>query len=368
MSKRDYYEVLNISREATSSEIKKAYRTLAMKYHPDRNPGDKEAEELFKEASEAYSVLGNEEKRSVYDKYGFDAVNGAGSSYSDGGFFSDSIFSDFEDLLGGLFGGHFGGRRSRGSNVNRARRGDDLGVETQITLKEAFLGVEKNIKVEQEQTCDVCGGNGAKKGTEPQVCPDCQGSGTIRHRQGFFSIASTCNRCQGSGKIVSDPCENCHGKGRVRAVKEIKVNIPAGVDSGNRLRVSSAGDDGYNGGPSGDLYLSIIVKEEENFIREGNNLVYLQKISFSQAALGDTIKISTFEDEEKIKIPSETQWGDEVKFRSKGFKNIGSWGRGDLIVRFHVVTPKVNSGNKHIFKELKEQEAGILKEKRRFFA
>lgn len=365
MAKRDYYEILDVSRDATAAELKKAYRQQAMKFHPDRNPDNPEAEEKFKEASEAYSVLGDEEKRSMYDQYGFDGLKSGGRGFSDGSFFSDSTFADFGDILGDLFGfGSFGGGRSR----NAPRRGRDIGVETVITLEDTFKGTEKEIELERETECDVCEGNGCEPGHTPSTCSSCGGAGSVRRSQGFFSISTTCPQCHGSGQVISHPCKACGGSGREMEVKSIKVNIPAGIAEGQRLRVSGEGEAGTNGGRPGDLYIIINVKEDDYFTRDGNDLIRNLDISFAQAALGDDVEIETFNGKEKIKIPSETQHGDFTKLKGKGFKSVNSWGKGDMIVIFNINTPvKLSKEEKKLFKELRDLELNRKQKKGGFF-
>jgi molecular chaperone DnaJ len=354
MAKRDYYEVLGVSRNAGLDEIKKAYRQLALKYHPDRNQGDSDAEEKFKEASEAYSVLGNDEKKRVYDQFGFEGLKGTGRGFGDvSSFFSDSIFSDFEDILGSVFG-FAPSRRGRGP---RAQRGRDMGLEVNLTMEEAYNGIEKEIDVTKEKNCNICDGSGNEPGHPAETCAQCGGSGSIRRSQGFFSIATTCPVCSGAGKITKYPCKKCSGKGRTLEPKTIKVNFPAGVANGNRLRVMGEGEEGYYGGRSGDLYITINVEEHDFFRREDNDLIYELEITFGQAALGDTIKIETFSGTEKIKIPAESQTGKIFRFKGKGFKNVNGWGSGDLLVVLRVVTPThLTRKERELFKQLMEIE------------
>ena len=352
MAKRDYYDVLQVARSASTDEIKKAYRTLAMKYHPDRNQGNAEAEDKFKEASEAYSVLGDASKREVYDRYGFD-----GLKVNDRGFsgFSDSVFADFEDILGDFFG--FGSIFSGGGRQNRSQSGKDLGLELAITLEDSYKGVEKTVEIQREKNCQPCSGSGSEPGFPPKSCHQCGGSGSVKRSHGFFAISSTCPLCQGKGEIISKACSVCQGRGRTLESKEIKVTIPPGVASENRLRVSGEGEDGYTGGRPGDLYILIQVEENDRFDRQGNDLIVYLDISFAQAALGDELKIETFYGHEKIKIPPETQFGRLVRIKGKGFKAVNGWGRGDLLVNLRVITPrKLGKREKEIFKELKEIE------------
>jgi len=355
MAKQDYYEVLGVSRNASTDEIKKAYRQLALKYHPDRNQGSSEAEEKFKEASEAYSVLGDKEKRQMYDRFGFDGLKGVGRGFSDFSFFSDSIFSDFEDILGNFFG--FGPSGRRGGRGPRAQRGRDIGLEVNLTMEESYNGIEKEVEVTKERNCNICDGSGNEPGYPPETCAQCDGSGSIRRSQGFFSIATTCPVCNGAGKIITHPCKECNGKGRAMERKTIKVNFPAGVANGNRLRMTGEGEEGYNGGRSGDLYIIINVEEHDYFRREDNDLIYELEITFSQAALGDEVKIKTFYGTEKIKIQQESQGGKIIRFKGKGFKNVNGWGKGDLLVILKVVTPThLTRKERDLFKQLREVE------------
>jgi len=356
MAKRDYYEVLGVSKSSTQAEIKKAYRQIAMKYHPDRNQGDSNAEEMFKEASEAYSILGNEEKKAKYDQFGFNGLTSQGQGgFQDFSFFSDSIFSDFEDILGNVFG--FGGRSSSRSSRNRPRRGEDLGLETAITLEESFNGVEKEVSVEQMTNCPACSGSGSEPGYSPETCRQCGGQGNVRRSQGFFSISSPCPACRGTGSVIAHPCRSCSGSGREKRKKKIKVDIPAGVNDGNRLRVSNEGDGGYMNGRPGDLYILIHVESDPNFRREGTDLIYDLNITFSQAALGDDIQIRAFHGKEKVRIPPETQSGKIIKIKSKGFKNLNGWGRGDLLIIINVLTPvELSKKEKDLFRELRKIE------------
>ncbi|MCU0237277.1 MAG: molecular chaperone DnaJ [Acidobacteria bacterium] len=354
MAKKDYYQVLGVSRDAKAEDIKKAYRKLAMQHHPDRNRDNPEAEEKFKEASEAYSVLGNSEKRQVYDRYGVEGLRGGGSDF---GFSAESIFSDFGDILGDMFGfsgGVSGGRQRRGP-----RKGGDLGLEVELTLQESFLGVEKEVEVERERNCDACDGSGSEPGHDAETCRKCGGSGNVRVSQGFFSMATTCPGCRGNGKVVSHPCRKCHGHGRVRENKRIKVSFPAGIDDGNRLRVSGEGEGGRQGGAPGDLYISARIRPDKRFQRHGQDLLLQLPVSFSQAALGDQVTIQTFEGAEKIKIPPAAQNGQILKIKNKGFHQVNRWSRGDLLVQVRVQTPRSLSRQEtELFKKLRELEAG----------
>jgi molecular chaperone DnaJ len=354
MVKKDYYRILGVGREASAEEIKKAYRKLALQHHPDRNRDNPEAEERFKEASEAYSVLGNNEKRQIYDQYGAEGLRSSGGS--DFGFFSDSIFSDFGDILGDMFG--FGGAFSGRGQRRGPRKGSDLGLEVALTLEESFLGVEKEIDVEREANCDACDGSGSEPGHGEEVCRKCGGSGHVRIAQGFFSMATTCSACRGSGKTISHPCKKCRGLGRQRESKKIKVTFPAGIDDGNRLRVAGEGEGGRQGGAPGDLYIVVRIKPDKLFHRQENDLLMQLPISFSQAALGDLVSIKTFEGTEKIKIPPSAQNGQILKIKNKGFRQVNRWSRGDLLVQIQVVTPRnLSRQESELFKKLREIEA-----------
>ncbi len=355
MDKRDYYEVLGVSRTAGKDEIKKNYRQLAMKYHPDRNQGDTAAEEKFKEASEAYSVLADDEKRKLYDQFGFDGLRAGGRGFGDGSFFSESVFSDFEDILGSFFGfGGGGGGRRQG---NRPQRGRDIGMEVSISMEEAYNGVEKEVEASKEANCNICDGSGNEPGHSPEGCAQCGGTGQTRRSHGFFSIATTCPVCNGAGKIVRHPCKKCGGRGRLPEKKLISVNFPAGVATGNRLRVTGEGEAGFRGGRPGDLYLVIQVEEHDHFRREENDLIYDLEISFAQAALGDTIKIETFYGTEKIKIKPESQSGTITRIKGKGFKNVNGWGKGDLVIILKVTTPThLTRKERDLFVKLREME------------
>lgn len=331
MSKRDYYEVLGVNRGATPDEIKKAYRKLAMKLHPDRNPGDAAAEEKFKELNEAYEVLSNDDKKAAYDRYGHAGVDpsmGAGR----GGPGFDGFADAFSDIFGDIFGG---GRGSR-SNVYR---GADLRYNLEITLEEAARGAEKTIRIPTVETCELCNGSGAKPGTQPQTCTTCNGSGQVRIQQGFFSIQQTCSKCHGSGRIITDPCSHCRGAGRVKVNKTLEVKIPAGIDEGMRLRHSGHGEPGVNGGPPGDLYVEIHIKPHQVFERNGDDLHCEMPISFATAALGGEIEIPTLDGMARLKIPAETQSGKAFRLRSKGIRNVRSHAQGDLICHVVVETP-----------------------------
>jgi len=340
MAKRDYYQVLGVARDAAPEQIKKAYRQLALKHHPDRNPGSKEAEEKFKEAAEAYSVLADAEKRSVYDRFGHDGLRGEGYQGFSG--FDSSVFEDFEDILGNLFGFSFGdlfgGReRSRGS---RRSRGRDLALEVEIGLEEAAAGVEREIKLSRAETCPACKGSKRKPGTTAASCPTCGGRGQVRYQQGFFTMARTCPQCQGGGEINASPCESCQGKGHVKEKRALKVRIPAGVDDGSRLRLVGEGEAGDQGMPSGDLYVVTRVRKHPFFEREGNDLACEITVSFTQAALGARIEIPTLEGNEVLKVAAGTQPGEIIRLKGKGVQDVAGRRKGDLFVKVLVKTPE----------------------------
>ena len=332
MSKRDYYEVLGVQKNSSEDDLKKAFRRLAMKYHPDRNPDDAEAEEKFKEAKEAYEVLCDQNKRAAYDQFGHAGVDQAGMGGARGG----AGFGDiFEDIFGDIFGG--GGRRGGGGT--RAYRGSDLQYNLELSLEEAVAGKEVDIRIPAMKTCETCSGTGAKKGTHPQTCSTCHGQGQVRIQQGFFSIQQTCPQCHGNGKVITDPCPECHGQGRIEEHKTLSVKIPAGVDTGDRIRLSGEGEAGLNGGPSGDLYVQIFVKEHELFTREGDNLFCNVPIRFTTAALGGEMDVPTLNGNVNLKIPAETQTGKKFRLRNKGVKSVRSSSIGDLVCTVIVETP-----------------------------
>lgn len=333
-AKKDYYEVLGVNRDASDEEIKKSFKKLAMKYHPDRNPDNPKAEEHFKEAKEAYEILSDEQKRAAYDQYGHAGVDpsmggGAGFGGFGGGGFSDA----FGDIFGDIFGGARGGQRS---NVYR---GADLRYNLEISLEEAAKGTETKIRIPVQSTCETCHGSGARPGTSPVTCTTCNGHGQVRMQQGFFSVQQTCPKCHGTGKMVKEPCPTCHGGGRVKQNKTLNVKIPAGVDEGDRIRLSGEGEAGVNGGPTGDLYVVVHLKEHAIFQREGANLHCEMPISFSTAALGGEIEVPTLDGAAKMKIPAETQTGSVFRLRGKGIKPLRSSEYGDLMVHVAVETP-----------------------------
>jgi molecular chaperone DnaJ len=347
VSKRDYYEVLGVERTVTVEEIKKAYRKLAVKYHPDKNPGDKTAEEKFKELSEAYEALSDAQKRAAYDQYGhaaFDRRAGGGFNRGGGGFHDP--FDIFREVFGGGGGGNifddlFGGGRQ---DPTQPQRGDDLRYDMEISFEEAAHGCEKEVTVTKPERCDVCDGSGAEAGSRTKTCPTCGGRGQIISSRGIFSIAQTCPHCQGAGRVIEKPCKACHGNGRRDRQSKIKLRIPAGVDTGSRLRSAGNGSAGLRGGPQGDLYVVLHVKPHDIFQREGDDLLCEVPVSFVQAALGAEIEVPTLSGKADIRIPPGTQPGTMFRLKGKGIKNVQGYGFGDLHVRINVEVPSQLSG------------------------
>ncbi len=339
MSKRCYYEVLQVARNASEAEIKKAFKRLAMKYHPDRNPDDKEAEEKFKEAKEAFDILSDPQKRSAYDQFGHAGVEGMGGM---GGGTAGGGFS-FSDIFGDVFSDIFGG--GAGGGGSRAYRGSDLQYNLELELEEAVAGTTVRIQVPTLVTCGECGGSGARKGTTPKTCTTCGGHGQVRMQQGFFSVQQTCPRCHGSGRMITDPCGKCHGHGRIEERKTLSVKVPPGVDTGDRIRLAGEGEAGENGGPAGDLYVQIRVREHPIFQRDGNNLYCEMPVSFVTATLGGELEVPTLDGKVSLKIPPETQTGKQFRLRGKGVRPVRGGATGDLICRIHIETP-VNLDNR----------------------
>jgi molecular chaperone DnaJ len=332
--KRDYYEVLGVERSATDEDLKKAYRKLALKWHPDRNPDDRsQAEERFKEISEAYAVLADAEKRTLYDRFGHAAFEQGGGP---GAGFDFAFGAGFEDVIGDLFGDFFGGGRGR----SRARRGPDLQYQLTLGFEEAASGCERTISVPRRQACATCGGRGSKPGTQPKTCPQCRGAGQIRFQQGFFSIAKTCGNCNGQGTVITHPCPACDATGVERRAHTLSLKVPAGVDTGSRLKLRGEGEAGAGGGPPGDLYVLIEVKEHALFTRDGNDVVCEVPISFAQAALGTEVEVPTLNGAAKVKVPAGTQSGHTFRLKGKGIPELGGYGRGDQVVRVMVETPR----------------------------
>lgn len=331
MDQKDFYDILGVNRNASDAEIKKAYRKMAMKYHPDRNPGDEQSEEKFKEVQRAYDVLSDSQKRAAYDQFGHEGVNPSMGGGPGG-------FSDFGDIFGDIFDSVFTGGRSRGGH-NRAQRGADLQYNMTITLEEAAAGKQVEINVPRHTACGTCNGSGAKKGSTPKRCDTCDGIGQVRIQQGFFSIQQTCPSCHGQGQVISDPCLQCHGQGRVKENKKLTVKIPAGVDNGDRVRLSGEGEAGAHGGPSGDLYVMISVKQHPIFEREGSDLHCEVPISFDTAALGGTIEVPTLSGKVSLKVPAETQTDKIFRLRGKGIQSVRGYSTGDLLCQVVVETP-----------------------------
>ncbi len=361
MAKRDYYEVLGVERDASEQEIKKAYRRLAMKFHPDRNPDDEDADQKFKEASEAAEILLDSEKRQTYDQLGHAAFDGSGGAGGFGGFGGgggSGFSSIFEDVFGDIFGGAGGGRRGGPS------RGADLRYVLTLDLEEAVRGCNPKIKVPTLVECMECLGSGAEKGTSPTDCIQCGGMGQISARQGIFSIQQTCPRCRGQGKIITDPCKSCQGQGRVQEQKTLSVKVPPGVDTGDRIRLAGQGEAGAMGGPSGDLYVQVEVRDHDIFTRHGEHLYCDVPVSFVDAALGGELELPTLDGRVNLKIPSETQTGKQFRLRGKGVNvtQVRGGGTGDLYCRVIVETP-VNLTNKQ--KELLREFASQTNEKQR---
>ncbi len=342
--KRDYYEVLGISRSASDDDVKRAYRKLAMSYHPDRNPGDRESEEKFKEAAEAYEVLRDPQKRDLFDRYGHEGLSSTGFRGFSG--FED-IFSSFGDIFEDVFG--FSGRR-RTSPAERP--GADLRYDLKIAFEEAAFGVNREIIITKLENCKICNGSGAEPGTAPEMCPRCRGTGQVTQTSGFFSISATCPQCRGEGRIIKSPCHNCRGTGRVTVEKMVQVKIPPGVEDGTRLRLRNEGEEGRLGGPNGDLYIFIHVEAHDFFQRDGSDVYCQIPISFTQAALGGTIDVTTLEGPDKLKIPKGTQNGKTFRLKGKGIPHLRGFGRGDQIVQVLVKIPtNLNKKQEELLRE-----------------
>ena len=331
MSKRDYYEILEISRNASEEEVKRAYRRMALNYHPDRNPGDREAEERFKEAAEAYEVLRDPKKREIYDIYGHEGLKGTGFTGFRG---FDDIFSSFSDIFEEFFG--FSTRPSRRGGVP----GADLRYDLKMSIFDAAFGKEKEIEILKRGRCELCNGTGAKPGSPPKICPHCHGRGQVNRSHGFFTISTTCPSCRGEGNIITDPCKECSGEGLVKKRKKVSLQIPPGVDTGSRLRLRGEGEDGERGGPPGDLYVIIHVEPHEFFEREGDDIICRVPISFTMAALGGEIDVPTLDGTKRIQIPKGTQPGEIFRSRGEGIPHLNGRGRGDLIIMTLVQVPQ----------------------------
>jgi molecular chaperone DnaJ len=350
MAKRDYYEVLGVDRSADQAQIKKAYRKLALELHPDRNPGDPSAEERFKEASEAFSVLGDPEKRAIYDRYGHAGLQQGGVQP---GFTSvDDIFSSFHEIFGDLFGfaGDFGGRR----RSDRPSRGADLQTEIVLTLAEACSGCQKEVTIQSPSPCEACHGTGAEGG-RLSVCATCHGAGQVAHARGAFRISTTCPACHGAGRVAQQSCRSCGGRGEVRVERKVRVAIPAGIDDGQSLRLAGQGQRGQRGGPPGDLYVTVRIKPDPRFVRDGIDLVHDLHVSFTQAALGATVKVPAIDGEVEVKLPAGVQPGEQVRVKGRGVPRLGGPGRGDLVCVIHVDVPKQLSAKaRRLLLELQE--------------
>jgi molecular chaperone DnaJ len=357
VSKRDYYEILGVSRTASDQEIKSAYRKLALQHHPDRNPGNKSAEEKFKEAAEAYAVLADADKRARYDRFGHAAVSGASGPQMD-----PTIFADFQDIFGGLgdvfgFGDIFGGGRRRGG----PQRGADLRYDLEITFEQSARGADTAIQIPRQETCDTCKGSGAAAGSSPSSCPQCRGTGQLRYQQGFFTVARTCGQCHGSGRVITSPCATCRGAGAVERTRKLTVKIPPGIATGQRLRLSGEGEAGARGGPPGDLYVVIIVGEHAFFQRDGNDLHCELPINFPMLALGGDTAVPGIDGPERLKIPEGTATGTTFRLRGKGMPDVSGRGHGDLLVTVKAITPKKLTRDQ---KKLLEQLAATLPEQK----
>lgn len=353
MAKRDYYEVLGVSKDVSAAELKKAYRRVAMKHHPDRNPGDKTSEDKFKEASEAYEVLSDTQKRAAYDQFGHAGVDqsaGMGGGAGAGG------FGSFSDIFGDVFGDIFGGAGGRGRGG--PSRGADLRYNLDLSLEDAVKGTSVQIKVPSLSACETCDGSGAKKGSRPSACTTCGGIGQVRMQQGFFSVQQTCPSCRGRGTIITDPCGDCHGQGRVEETKTLSVKVPAGVDTGDRIRLSGEGEAGLEGGPAGDLFVQVNVLPHKIFQRDGNDLYCEVPVDFVDAALGGELEVPTLDGRVKLKVPPETQTGKLFRLRNKGVTPVRGGAKGDLMCRVVVETP-VDLSNKQ--KELLKEFQATMK-------
>jgi molecular chaperone DnaJ len=360
MPERDYYEILGVARGAGPEDIKKAYRQAALRFHPDRNPGNREAEEKFKEAAEAYSVLADSDKRTLYDQYGREGLQGQGVSG-----FDTSVFQDFEDILGNFFGfsfGEFFGGRERTRRA-QPQRGRDLALEMEISLEEAARGTEREVKLTRHERCPACEGSKLRPGTQKTVCPGCEGRGQIRYQQGFFTVSRTCSHCRGTGEIIASPCGTCQGTGMVKGKASLKIKIPAGIDDGSRLRIQGEGEAGDSGMSHGDLYVITRVRKHEFFEREKDDLFCQIPLTFSQAALGARIEIPSFDGSEILKVPAGVQSGETFRLKGKGIRSIGSSRKGDLFVKVVVKTPSnLTREQKAQFAKLAELRGELLDE------
>jgi molecular chaperone DnaJ len=373
MAKRDYYEVLGVGRSADEKELKSAFRKLAKQHHPDANPESKASEQKFKEINEAYDVLKDPQKRAAYDRFGhraFEGGMGGQGPFTHGGFgpeFTSSMSDIFEDLFGEFMGGRRGGGRRQGSG---SQRGSDLRYNMEISLTEAYLGKTAQIRVPSSVTCEVCGGKGAKPGSSPKTCPTCQGSGAVRQSSGFFTVERTCQTCQGRGQVISDPCTNCHGAGRLTKERTLSVNIPAGVEDGTRIRLAGEGEAGLRGGPTGDLYIFLSIKPHEFFQRDGADLFCRVPISMTVAALGGEIEVPTIDGKKaRVAVPEGTQAGKQFRLRSKGMPVLRSGQAGDMYIQVSVETPvNLSRRQKELLKEFEQEAKDNSPQSEGFFA
>lgn len=362
INKRDYYEVLGVSRSVTEQDLKSAYRRLAHQHHPDKNQGDPHSEDKFKEAAEAYAVLSDPEQRKRYDRFGHAGVSSAASAA-----WGAPGFGGIEDILGDLFGfgDVFGAGGRAGARRSGAQRGADLRYDLEITLEQAAVGMTAQLRIPKLEACETCSGAGSAPGTQPEACRTCEGAGQVRFQQGFFSVSRTCSNCRGTGQVITSPCETCRGAGRVEAEKSIEVKIPAGVETGSRLRLQREGESGAYGGPAGDLYVVIHVAEHEEFERQGNNLYASVPVTFAQAALGSEVNVKTLNGEQPLKVPAGTQTGTVFRIRGQGMPVLGSRGRGDLFVAVSVVTPRtLNREQRKLLEQLAKIETPDLEDKK----
>jgi molecular chaperone DnaJ len=373
MAKRDYYEVLGVGRSADEKELKSAFRKLAKQHHPDANPGSKASEHKFKEINEAYDVLKDPQKRAAYDRFGhraFEGGMGGHGPFAQGGFgpeFTSSMSDIFEDLFGEFMGGRRGGGRRQGSG---SQRGSDLRYNMEISLTEAYSGKTAQIRVPSSVTCEICGGKGAKPGSSPKTCPTCQGSGAVRQSSGFFTVERTCQTCQGRGQVISDPCTNCHGAGRLTKERTLSVNIPAGVEDGTRIRLAGEGEAGLRGGPTGDLYIFLSIKPHEFFQRDGADLFCRVPISMTVAALGGEIEVPTIDGKKaRVAVPEGTQAGKQFRLRSKGMPVLRSGQAGDMYIQVSVETPvNLSRRQKELLKEFEQEAKDNSPQSEGFFA
>ena len=359
MSKRDYYEVLGVAKSASASELKGAYRKMALKYHPDRNPGDQEAENKFKEASEAYEVLSDDSKRQMYDRHGHAGMNGH-QGFAD----ASDVFSSFGSIFEDFFGFSGGG----GQRSNRPRKGADLRYDLEVSFEDAVFGTEQEIEFVKHVTCHTCNGSGAKSPSDVVTCSYCDGAGQVRRNQGFFTVAQTCPKCNGTGQEIKVKCGTCHGNKVVEEKKTLSVKVPAGIETGLRLRVGGEGEEGENGGPAGDLYVFLSVAESDKFIREGNDVILPLQIGMAQAALGTEVEIETLEGMKKVKIPAGSQFGHKITLPAQGVPFLRGMGRGDFIVDLHVKVPeKLNKEQKELLEKFASSFGEDVKSSSGFF-